>query len=55
MPINAGGLPSPVPGMTARSATTSASLTWDTASRSRSSGTAKSNSGSSVTGWGLYL
>ncbi len=53
--MSAGGLPSPVPGMISRSATTSASLTWETASRRRSSGTAKSNSGSSVTGWGLYL
>ena len=53
MPISGGGLPSPVPGMTSRSATTSGSLTCDTASRSRSSGTANSNSGSLGTGWGL--
>ena len=52
--MSGGGLPSPVPGMTARSATTSGSLTCATASCSRSSGTAKSNSGSFATAGGLY-
>ena len=53
MPTRGGGFPSPVPGMTARSATTSGSFTLVTASRSKSSGTAKSKSGSLVTGVGL--
>src|SRR6516162_10173600 len=53
MPTSGGGLPSPVPGMTATSATTSGSLTCVTASRKRSSGTAKSNSGSLGTEAGL--
>ena len=50
IPTSGGGLPSPVPGITAKSATTLVSLTWATASCRRSSGTAKSNNGASGTG-----
>ncbi len=54
MPNSGGGLPSPVPGMSVTSASTSGSRACCTASRRRSSGTAKSKSGSSFTGAALY-
>jgi hypothetical protein len=54
MAVSGGGFPSPVPGIISMLAMTSGSLACDTASRRRSSGTAKSNCGASVTIAALY-